>query len=127
VATFRALEHLETERVHWHRWYGLVLVCSLFLQGCLVDRKQRGMEVDPLLLAQLQPGLSTKSDVLRVLGVPIRRAVIQDRDAWVYDYHLEETWVLFLGLYNEKRKTVQDRGVAVLFVDDRLYDYVFME
>jgi outer membrane protein assembly factor BamE (lipoprotein component of BamABCDE complex) len=127
VAAFRALEGLGTERVHWHRWDLLVLVLLLLLQGCLVDRKQRGTEIDPFLLAQLQPGLSTKSDVLRVLGVPSRRAVIRDRDAWVYDYNLEETWVLFLGLYNEKRKTIQERGVAVLFVDDRLYDYVFME
>jgi outer membrane protein assembly factor BamE (lipoprotein component of BamABCDE complex) len=110
-----------------HRWWVPVLVFPLLLQGCLVDRKERGAEIDPLLLAQLQPGLSTKSDVLRVLGVPTRKAVIHDRDAWVYDYSLEETWVLFLGLYNEKRKTIQQRGVAVLFVDDRLYDYVFTE
>jgi outer membrane protein assembly factor BamE (lipoprotein component of BamABCDE complex) len=110
-----------------HRWWVPVLVFPLLLQGCLVDRKERGAEIDPLLLAQLQPGLSTKSDVLRVLGVPTRKAVIHDRDAWVYDYSLEETWVLFLGLYNEQRKTIQQRGVAVLFVDDRLYDYVFTE
>jgi len=37
----------------------------------------RGTEIDPLLLAQLQPGLSTKEDVLRVLGVPTRNGVIQ--------------------------------------------------
>jgi outer membrane protein assembly factor BamE (lipoprotein component of BamABCDE complex) len=109
------------------RWSVLVFVLLLLLQGCLVDRKQRGTEIDPLLLAQLQPGLSTKSDVLRVLGVPTRKAVIQDREAWIYDYSLEETWVLFLGLYAEKRKTIQERGVAVLFADDRLYDYVFIE
>ena len=34
------------------------------------------MEIDPLLLAQLQPGLSTKADVLRVLGVPTRKTVV---------------------------------------------------
>jgi outer membrane protein assembly factor BamE (lipoprotein component of BamABCDE complex) len=113
--------------VHIHQWCVLGIVLTLLLQGCLVDRKERGTEIDPLLLAQLQPGLSTKGDVLRVLGVPTRKAVIQDRDAWIYDYSLEETWVLFLGLYNEKRKTIQQRGVAVLFADDRLYDYMFME
>ena len=116
-----------TVRVHRHRWWVLVIVLSLLLQGCLVDRKQRGAEIDPLLLAQLQPGLSTKADVLRVLGVPTRQAVIQDREAWIYDYSLEKQWVLFLGLYNEKRKILQERGVAVLFADDRLYDYVFMD
>ena len=109
------------------RWWVLGLLLACLLQGCLVDRKERGTEIDPLLLAQLQPGLSTKSDVLRVLGVPTRKAVIQDREAWIYDYNLEENWVLFLGLYAEKRKTIQQRGVAVLFADDRLYDYLFME
>jgi outer membrane protein assembly factor BamE (lipoprotein component of BamABCDE complex) len=109
------------------RWWVMGLVLACLLHGCLVDRKERGTEIDPLLLAQLQPGLSTKSDVLRVLGVPTRKAVVQDREAWIYDYNLEETWLLFLGLYAEKRKTIQQRGVAVLFADDRLYDYVFIE
>lgn len=109
-----------------HRWW-VVVVALLLLSGCLVDRKQRGTDVDPQLLAQLYPGISTKSDVLRVLGVPSRESVIQDREAWVYDYSLEENWVLFLGLYSEKRKTIQHRGVAVLFLDDRVYEYMFME
>jgi|Tabmets5t2r1_1033131.scaffolds.fasta_scaffold23756_2 outer membrane protein assembly factor BamE (lipoprotein component of BamABCDE complex) len=116
-----------TKRVHTHRWWVLIGMLPLLLQGCLVDLKERGMEIDPLLLAQLQPGLSTKADVLRVLGVPTRNAVIQDREAWIYDYSLEKHSVLFLGLYNEERKTMRQRGVAVLFADDRLYDYVFME
>jgi hypothetical protein len=105
----------------------LLLVVLLFCGGCLVDRKQRGAEVDPQLLALLYPGISTKSDALRVLGVPSRKSVIQDHEAWVYDYSLEETWVLLLGLYNEKRKTTQQHGVALLFTEERLYDYLFME
>jgi outer membrane protein assembly factor BamE (lipoprotein component of BamABCDE complex) len=113
--------------MHRHRGWVLVLLCGMLLQGCLVDRKERGREIDPQLLAQLQPGLSTKSDVLRVLGLPTRKSVLQDREAWVYDYNLEENWVLFLGLYNEKRKTIAQHGVAVLFADDRLYEYMFTE
>lgn len=110
-----------------HRWWTLTLLVPLLCSSCLIDRKQRGTDIDPQLLALLQPGISTKSDVLRVLGVPSRKSVIQDREAWVYDYSLEENWVLFLALYTEKRKTIQQRGVAVLFADDRLYDYVFTE
>ena len=116
-----------TKRVHMNQWWVLVVVLPLLLQGCLVDLKERGTEIDPLLLAQLQPGLSTKADVLRVLGVPTRNSVVQDREAWIYDYSIEKHSVLFLGLYNEERKTIQQRGVAVLFADERLYSYVFME
>jgi outer membrane protein assembly factor BamE (lipoprotein component of BamABCDE complex) len=118
---------MEKTRVHVRRGWMFLFVVALLLNGCLVDRKQRGTEIDPQLLALLQPGVSTKSDVLRVLGVPSRKSVIQEREAWVYDYSLEENWLLFLGLYTEKRKTIQERGVAVLFADDRLYDYLFME
>jgi outer membrane protein assembly factor BamE (lipoprotein component of BamABCDE complex) len=118
---------MSTKRVYAHRRWIVILVLPLLLQGCLVDRKQRGTEIDPSLLAQLYPGLSSKGDVLRVLGIPTRNAVIHDREAWIYDYSLEEHWVLFLGLYNEKRKSLQQRGVAILFADDRLYDYLFME
>jgi outer membrane protein assembly factor BamE (lipoprotein component of BamABCDE complex) len=116
-----------TKRVHMNRCWVLVCVLPLLLQGCLVDRKQRGTEIDPLQLSQLQPGLTTKTDVLRVLGVPTRNGVVQDRDAWIYDYSIERHSVLFLGLYNEERKTFQQRSLAVLFADDRLYSYVFME
>lgn len=117
-----------TTRVHIKRW-GILVVVSLpwLLLGCLVDLKERGTEIDPLLFSQLQPGLSTKPDVLRVLGVPTRNAVVQDHEAWIYDYSIEKHSVLFLGLYNEERKTTQQRGVAVLFADERLYSYVFME
>jgi outer membrane protein assembly factor BamE (lipoprotein component of BamABCDE complex) len=113
--------------VHMHRWWVFIVLLPLLLQGCLVDFKERGMEIDPLLLAQLYPGLSTKADVLRVLGVPTRNSVIQDREAWIYDYSLEKHSVLLLGLYNEERKTTRQRGVAILFADDRFYDYIFME
>ena len=116
-----------TTRVHVNRWWLLVVVLPVLLQGCLVDLKERGTEIDPLLFSYLQPGLSTKADVIRVLGVPTRNAVVQDREAWIYDYSIEKHSVLFLGLYNEERRTTQQRGVAVLFADDRLFSYVFIE
>jgi outer membrane protein assembly factor BamE (lipoprotein component of BamABCDE complex) len=108
------------------RWI-VVGVVVLLLSGCLVERKQRGVDIDPRMLGQLQPGVSAKADVLRVLGVPSRQSVIQDREAWMYEFSLEENQVAFFGLYAEQRKTRQRRGVAVLFAHDRMYDYIFME
>ena len=110
-----------------YQWWMLVLVLPL-LSGCLlVEKNQHGRDIDPLLLAEVTPGVSTKSDILRILGVPSRKSVIQDREAWVYDYSTEENRVSFYLLYTEKRKTIQQRGVAVLFSDDRVYDYVFLD
>lgn len=118
---------MRTIWVHRLRWHVLLLIVLLLCGGCLVDRKQRGTEVDPQRLSWLYPGISTKTDALRILGLPSRKSVIQNHEAWIYDYSLEETWVLFLGLYNEKRKTLQQQGVALLFSDDRFLDYLFVE
>jgi outer membrane protein assembly factor BamE (lipoprotein component of BamABCDE complex) len=110
--------------VRAYRWWMLVVMLPL-LSGCLVEKNQHGREIDPLLLAEVTPGVSTKSDILRILGVPSRESVIQDREAWVYDYSTEENRVIFVVLYTEKRKTIQQRSVAVLFSGDRVSDYVF--
>jgi outer membrane protein assembly factor BamE (lipoprotein component of BamABCDE complex) len=103
---------------------GIVL---LLVSGCLVERKQRGVDIDPRLIEQLHPGISTKGDVLRLLGVPSRQSIIQDREAWVYEFSLEENRVAFFGLYAEQRKSTQQRGVAVLFANERVYEYIFMD
>jgi outer membrane protein assembly factor BamE (lipoprotein component of BamABCDE complex) len=102
----------------------LVLMLSL-LSGCLVEKNQHGRDIDPLLLAEVTPGVSTKSDILRILGVPTRESVIQDREAWVYEHSTEENRLIFYLLYTEKRKTIQQHSVAVLFNGDRVSDYVF--
>jgi outer membrane protein assembly factor BamE (lipoprotein component of BamABCDE complex) len=114
------------DSVGLQRWAALGIVLFL-VSGCLVERKQRGVDIDPRLLGQLQPGISTKADVLGVLGLPSRQSIIQEREAWMYEFSLEETRVAFFGLYAEQRKIAQQRGVAVLFTDDRVYDYIFMD
>jgi outer membrane protein assembly factor BamE (lipoprotein component of BamABCDE complex) len=103
---------------------GIVLVV---VSGCLVERKQQGVDIDPRLVGELLPGASTKGDVLRLLGIPSRQSIIQDREAWLYEYNLEENWVAFFGLYAEQRRTMQHRGVAVLFANERVYDYIFID
>jgi len=109
------------------RWWLVVVVLPL-LSGCfLVERSQRGVDIDPIHLAQVQRGISTKADVLRVLGVPSRKSVLQDREAWVYDFSVEENRVSFFVIYTERRKSIQQRSVAVLFADELVYDYMFLE
>jgi hypothetical protein len=45
----------------------------------------------------------------------------------VYDFSAEENRVAFYLLYMEKRKTKQQRSLAVLFADDVVYDFLFLE
>lgn len=93
----------------------------------MVERSQRGADIDPTALAQIQRDVSTKVDVLRVLGLPSRKTVLQDHEAWVYDFTAEENRVSFYFVYTEKLKTIQQRSVAVLFDKDLVFGYVFME
>ena len=119
--------NFEDKTVHVHRWWVLAIVLPL-LSGCLlVERNQRGVDIDPFRLAQIQRGVSTKADVLRILGVPSRKSVLQEREAWVYDFSLEENRVSFYFFYTRKRKTIQQRSVAVLFAEDRVHDYMFLD
>lgn len=110
-------------------WVLVVLVCVLsLLSGCvLVERSQHGTDVDPLRLALVERGVSTKADVLRVLGAPSRKSVIQGREAWMYEYSAEENRVAFYLLYTERRKTRAQRNLGLLFADDVVYDYLFLE
>ena len=54
-------------------------------------------------------------------------SVTQDREAWVYDYSAEENRGTFYVLYTEKCETIQQHSVAVLFRDDRVYEFLFLE
>lgn len=113
--------------MHGQRWWLLVMLLPL-LSGCfLVERNQRGADIDPLRLAQVRRGVSTKADVLSVLGVPSRKSVLQEREAWVYDFSAEENRFSFYLIYTVKQKTILQHSVAILFAEDLVYDYLILE
>jgi outer membrane protein assembly factor BamE (lipoprotein component of BamABCDE complex) len=66
--------------------YGLRLAgvaLAIMLAGCAVSEDQRGHLPDPDRLAQIQPGVTTKEQVVKILGTPSSSSTFDD-DVWYY-------------------------------------------
>jgi outer membrane protein assembly factor BamE (lipoprotein component of BamABCDE complex) len=60
-----------------------VVILAMMLAGCTVSEDQRGNLPDPDKLAQIQPGTSTKEQVVKILGSPSSASTFDD-DVWYY-------------------------------------------
>jgi outer membrane protein assembly factor BamE (lipoprotein component of BamABCDE complex) len=60
-----------------------VLLLGVMLAGCAVSEDQRGNLPDPDKLAQVQPGTTSKEQVIKILGSPSSASTFDD-DAWYY-------------------------------------------
>lgn len=58
-------------------------VLALALAGCVVAEDQRGNLPEPEKLAEIQPGKTTKEQVVRILGSPSSASTFDD-DTWYY-------------------------------------------
>jgi outer membrane protein assembly factor BamE (lipoprotein component of BamABCDE complex) len=61
---------------------GIVLL-GVMLAGCAVSEDQRGNLPDPEKLAQIQPGTTSKEQVIKILGSPSSESTFDD-DVWYY-------------------------------------------
>jgi outer membrane protein assembly factor BamE (lipoprotein component of BamABCDE complex) len=59
------------------------VVLALAVTGCVVSEDQRGNLPDPEKLAEIQPGSTTKEQVVRILGSPSSASTFDD-DTWYY-------------------------------------------
>jgi outer membrane protein assembly factor BamE (lipoprotein component of BamABCDE complex) len=59
------------------------LAGALLLAGCTISVDQRGNLPDPDKLAEIQPGTTTKEQVVKVLGTPSSASTFND-DTWYY-------------------------------------------
>jgi outer membrane protein assembly factor BamE (lipoprotein component of BamABCDE complex) len=67
-----------------HPWPWLpTLAGALLLAGCTISVDQRGNLPDPDKLAAIQPGTTTKEQVVKVLGTPSSASTFND-DTWYY-------------------------------------------
>lgn len=50
----------------------IILLFSLCLCGCISSRSTHGTQIDGLMVAKIEKGKTTKSDILRWFGIPLR-------------------------------------------------------
>jgi len=59
------------------------IVLGLLLAGCVVSEDQRGNLPDPDRLAEIKPGVTTKEQVVKIIGSPSSSSTFDD-DTWYY-------------------------------------------
>ncbi len=84
---------------------------ALIISGCTPTNTVRGNIVEDYRLAEVQPGVDTRTDVLRKLGSPTTRATFDD-NIWYY-----------IGQETEKRgildpEVVEERVIVAFFSED---------
>lgn len=61
-------------------------VCLTLLPSCFVSRETTNVPLDPEVVSQLAPGVSTARDVAELLGAPSEVVQLGFRSAWRYDH-----------------------------------------
>ena len=93
------------------------LVATLTFTACTPMKATRGNIVEDYRLAEVVPGVSSRTNVLKSLGSPTTQAPF-DENVWYY-----------LGQKTEKRgifdpKVVEDKVVVVAFREDGIVDTI---
>lgn len=95
----------------------ILLVCAGVLAACAPTKAVRGNLVEDHREKQIEPGVSSRADVLRVLGSPTTQAPF-DENIWYYiGQKTEKT-----GIFDPK--VVEERIVKVTFSDLGLVETV---
>jgi len=88
-----------------------VLASGIVLAGCTVSEDQRGHLPDPEKLGQIQPGNTTKEQVVRILGSPSSASTFDD-NVWYYISRRVKQVAFF-------SPTVLDQQVYIVDFDDK--------
>ncbi|MCB1731023.1 MAG: outer membrane protein assembly factor BamE [Halieaceae bacterium] len=101
-------------------------LCATLLAGCAQYENRRGVEVtwEAKVTSQLQPGQSSRKDVLALLGPPSQVISLEEETVLYYLFEKSQGNGLILILYNRMQiETHFDR--AIFFFDDQdiLTDY----
>jgi outer membrane protein assembly factor BamE (lipoprotein component of BamABCDE complex) len=94
-----------------HRLRSAVLLFGIMLAGCAVSEDQRGNLPDPDKLVQIQPGTTSKEQVIKILGSPSSASTFDD-DVWYYISRKTKQVAFF-------SPTVLDQQVYIIDFDDK--------
>jgi outer membrane protein assembly factor BamE (lipoprotein component of BamABCDE complex) len=88
-----------------------LMLVSVTLAGCSISEDQRGNLPDPDKLAEIQPGKTTKSEVVKILGSPSSASTFDD-DVWYYISQKTKQVAFF-------KATLLDQQVYIVDFDDK--------
>lgn len=105
------------------RLLGFVIVVLLF-QGCAFSRGTIGDDVKTEMLATIQKGTTTKTEVVNLLGAPDRLLQLNGRDVFHYYRYDAKAGSLLLILLNFTRLSVKSDDVFVVVNRDGIVEDV---
>jgi outer membrane protein assembly factor BamE (lipoprotein component of BamABCDE complex) len=104
----------------------LLCILVLALSACAQYENKRGVDVtwQPAVLDGLQKGVTTRHEVLKLLGPPSQLISLDGETVLYYLYERSDGEGLILVLYNRfEVDTRYDRAVFFFDENDRLTDY----
>jgi outer membrane protein assembly factor BamE (lipoprotein component of BamABCDE complex) len=104
----------------------VILLCASLVTGCVRFKSKRGVEVawQSQVVEELKRGISTRRDVLDILGPPSQVISLDDETVLYYLFEKEEGEGVILIVYNTiEIDTRYDRAIFFFDEDDRLTDF----
>jgi outer membrane protein assembly factor BamE (lipoprotein component of BamABCDE complex) len=106
-----------------HYLLGFVMA-ALLLQGCAFSRGTIGDDVKTEMVATIQKGKTTKTEVVNLLGAPDRLLQLNGRDVFHYYRYDAKAGSLLLILLNFTRLSVKSDDVFVIVNRDGIVEDV---
>jgi outer membrane protein assembly factor BamE (lipoprotein component of BamABCDE complex) len=97
---------------------------ALLLQGCAFSRGTIGDDVKAEIVATIQKGTTTKTEVVNLLGAPDRLLQLNGRDVFHYYRYDAKAGSLLLILLNFTRLSVKSDDVFVIVNRDGIVEDV---
>ena len=91
-----------------------LLVMILIMHGCAFSRRTLGDDIKPEVVAAIQKGVTTKTDVVNLLGAPDRLVQLNGRDVLHYYRYDAKAGSLLLIILNFTRLSVKSDDVFVI-------------
>ncbi|TKB59524.1 MAG: hypothetical protein E8D48_16055 [Nitrospira sp.] len=106
-----------------HCVLGFVMAALLF-QGCAFSRGTVGDDVKAEIVAAIQKGTTTKTEVVNLLGAPDRLLQLNGRDVFHYYRYDAKAGSLLLILLNFTRLSVKSDDVFIIVNRDGIVEEI---
>jgi outer membrane protein assembly factor BamE (lipoprotein component of BamABCDE complex) len=100
------------------------VIAALLLQGCAFSRGTLGDDVKTEIVATIQKGTTTKTEVVNLLGAPDRLLQLNGRDVFHYYRYDAKAGSLLLILLNFTRLPVKSDDVFIIMNRDGIVEDV---
>ena len=101
-----------------------VAAVAVIIQGCAFSRGTLGDDIKVEAVSSIKKGVTTKSEVLEVLGAPDRVLPLNGRDVYQYYRYDAKAGSLLLILINFSRISVKGDDVFVVINQNGIVDEV---